>query len=533
MLRGLAKDGGLFVPESIPPCPSNWKEDWKGLRYEELAYRVISLYVDRDEVDAASLKGLIDRSYSSFRHREITPLYHLKDGRYILELWHGPTFAFKDVALQFLGNLFEFFLQRRNDGKNSSSDKRERLTVVGATSGDTGSAAIYGLRSKKDVNVFILFPKGKVSPIQEAQMTTVPDSNIHCLAMGDDSAFDDCQDIVKALFSDEEFNAKMSLGAINSINWARILAQIVYYFQAYFLLEKEDQNDNRPLEFVVPTGNFGDILAGYYAKKMGCPISRLVVATNENDIMDRFMKTGRYEKFEAGGATTNGDVQTEKVNGSTDGGQGGGGVKATLSPAMDILVSSNFERLLWHLARDSIAEGSMSKAGSYLNEWMTMVKQGASLQVPKEVHQLAKSDFASCRVTDQEIVDTIRKYYLAEHIVVDPHTAIGLCTSDQLNAKADTNSLQICLATAHPAKFSEAVTLSLLGKGDESRSALKFDFDRDVLPVELHGLLDRERRVVNVQVGTRKPDLARLADEIKKVIEKKVDQNENGRKTSI
>ena len=251
MLKGLASDGGLYIPEEIPKA-SNW-QSWKDLSFPDLALEVLSLYISPYEIPHNDLKGIIDRSYSTFRAPETTPLRHLHDQLYLLELFHGPTFAFKDVALQFLGNLFEYFLVRKNVGKTGAN--RHHLTVVGATSGDTGSAAIYGLRGKKDVSVFILHPKGRVSPIQEAQMVTVLDKNVHNLAVT--GAFDDCQDIVKVLFADPEINKTLNLGAVNSINWARILAQIVYYFYSYFTLVRTspDFQLGDKVRYVVPTGN--------------------------------------------------------------------------------------------------------------------------------------------------------------------------------------------------------------------------------------------------------------------------------------
>ncbi|KAM9918640.1 hypothetical protein OXX80_012911, partial [Metschnikowia pulcherrima] len=248
--------------------------------------------------------------------------------------------------------------------------KRQKITVVGATSGDTGSAAIYGLRGKKDVSVFILYPTGRISPIQEEQMTTVEDKNVHTFSVN--GTFDDCQDIVKQIFGDGEFNAKYHVGAVNSINWARILAQITYYFHSYFQLLKmtsaSGEAEVKP-RFVVPSGNFGDILAGYYAKSMGLPVDKLIIATNENDILDRFLKTGRYEKD--------------------------GEVKATFSPAMDIVISSNFERLLWYLIRDNVTEGDDSKAGQTLDEWMRQLKATGSVRAPESVVSAARIDFNS------------------------------------------------------------------------------------------------------------------------------------------
>ncbi|TFY81289.1 hypothetical protein EWM64_g2723 [Hericium alpestre] len=277
VLTGLAPNGGLYIPDHIPTLPPNWQEEWKSYSFVDLSLAVLSLYISPEELSREELRTLVEKSYSTFRHPDVTPVKKFDGKRFILELFHGPTFAFKDVALQLLGNLFEFFLLRRNAGK-APGEKPEKLTVVGATSGDTGSAAIYGLRNKANISIFILHPKGRVSPIQEAQMTTVTDPNVHNIAVK--GTFDDCQDIVKALFADREFNAKHRLGAVNSINWARILAQTVYYFFAYFHVRAQLPPGDAELQFVVPTGNFGDILAGYYAKRMGLPMGKLVVATS-------------------------------------------------------------------------------------------------------------------------------------------------------------------------------------------------------------------------------------------------------------
>ena len=280
VMMGLADDGGLLVPTEFPDVRSMLPE-WRSLNFSDLSLEIMLLFtsgrIPRDE-----LKPLIERSYKTFRHTEITPVKSV-GGIHILELFHGPTFAFKDVALQFLGNLFEFFLDKRH----------HPLRIIGATSGDTGSAAIHGLHGKKGVDVFMLHPKGRVSPIQELQMTTVLDPNIHNLAI--EGTFDDAQVIVKALFNDQEFKKKYYLGSVNSINWARILAQIVYYFYAWFQVKKDD---SELVSFVVPTGNFGNVLAGYYAKRMGLPIDKIVVGTNENDILHRFFSKGEYHRTE-------------------------------------------------------------------------------------------------------------------------------------------------------------------------------------------------------------------------------------------
>ncbi|KAK9900714.1 threonine synthase [Cystobasidium minutum MCA 4210] len=553
VMTGLAQDGGLFIPASMPRLPANWQTEWKDLSFQELALQVYSLFIDESEIPRSDLAELINKSYSTFRKDEVAPLKQINDNEYILELFHGPTFAFKDVALQFLGNLFEYFLKRRNANKDENASDRERLTVVGATSGDTGSAAIYGLRGKKDVSIFITFPKGKVSPIQEAQMTTVEDENVFNLAV--EGTFDDCQDIVKALFADTEFNTAYRLGAVNSINWARILAQIVYYFSSYFSLLKQlnakspdtTSVPNLRIQYAVPTGNFGDILAGFYAKRLGLPVEPLLIATNENDILTRFFRTGRYEKADSSVATsTSNDInnketlQTEKVHGTGDGSQSSSGVKATLSPAMDILVSSNFERLLWYLAFEHMTSGAaidenrgdvdggirvrIEMAGKIVKEWMAKLKSEGSFAVPTHVLKAAQREFVAERVSDQETIDTIRRYHRSDSpygaYIADPHTAVGLCAAshylsthkEEANGTASSHSglIQIILSTAHPAKFSSAVEEAL------SENAT-FDFNRDVLPDEFKGLLEKERRVIEVK-GTD-PELTKkvVKEQVKKL----------------
>ncbi|KAF4603151.1 threonine synthase [Pleurotus pulmonarius] len=494
VLTGLAPNGGLYIPERIPQLPANWRSEWKSYTFQELSVAVISLFISSDEITQAELKSLVEKSYSTFRHPDVTPLKQLGGSTYILELFHGPTYAFKDVALQLLGNLFEFFLLRRNAQKGQGV-KPEHLTVVGATSGDTGSAAIYGLRNKANISIFILHPKGRVSPIQEAQMTTVTDANVHNIAVK--GTFDDCQDIVKALFADKEFNDAYRLGAVNSINWARILAQTVYYFLAYFHIHAQLPEDTDvEIQYVVPTGNFGDILAGYYAKKMGLPMGKLVVATNANDILARFWKSGRYEKIDST-AIVDASDPTAPANGASDGKQASGGVKETCSPAMDILVSSNFERLLWYLANES-AEGSNEKdrrqnACAMVDEWMRKVKHDGRMEVSGAVLAAARRDFVAEKVTDDLTLKTIKSYFEGSpSYIADPHTAIGLAAAQIVAPENSANTRQIILSTAHPAKFSEAVSRAL-------ELSLQFNFERDVLPEEFRGLLSKEKRVIDVE----------------------------------
>ncbi|KAH7929011.1 tryptophan synthase beta subunit-like PLP-dependent enzyme [Leucogyrophana mollusca] len=493
VLTGLAPNGGLYIPETIPSLPQNWQNEWMEYSFQDLSLEILSLYISPNEISREELQTIIRKSYESFRDDQVTPLKKLDASTYVLELFHGPTYAFKDVALQLLGNLFEFFLLRRN-ARKAQTETPEKLTVVGATSGDTGSAAIYGLRGKANVSIFILHPKGKVSPIQEAQMTTVADSNVHNLAVK--GTFDDCQDIVKELFADKEFNAKHRLGAVNSINWARILAQTVYYFLSYFHLRKQlSSSSSFEIQYVVPTGNFGDILAGYFAKRMGLPMGKLVVATNANDILARFWKSGKYEKSDSTSPSADGDA-TEPAGGASDGKQADG-VKETLSPAMDILVSSNFERLLWYLAYENTSNGQgvlerRTQACKTLESWMASVKSDGRVQVPTEVLTAARRDFIAEKAVDMQILQAIKAHFLAEpSYIADPHTAVGLHVARAIAKQNPENTVQIVLSTAHPAKFSEAVTLALT-------SQPSFEFD-SVLPEEFRGLLERERRVIDVE----------------------------------
>ncbi|KAF8208308.1 threonine synthase [Mycena galopus ATCC 62051] len=487
VLTGLAPNGGLYIPETIPSLPADWKIQWKTYSFVDLSVAILSLYISREEISEADLRTLVEKSYQTFRHPDITPLKRLDERRYVLELFHGPTFAFKDVALQLLGNLFEFFLLRRN-ARKAPGDKQEKLTVVGATSGDTGSAAIYGLRNKANISIFILHPKGRVSPIQEAQMTTVSDSNVHNIAVT--GTFDDCQDIVKSLFGDATFNAAHRLGAVNSINWARILAQTVYYFLSYFHIQAQLgpglDADKIEIQYVVPTGNFGDILAGYYAKGMGLPMAKLVVATNANDILARFWNAGKYEK-----------VDSDLEQSTSDGKQGtsSSGVKETLSPAMDILVSSNFERLLWYLAYENVDAGAANRhdaACATLAGWMSKMKTDGRVAIPIAVLESARRDFLAERISDQQTLATIQSHFEGNpSYVVDPHTAVGLAAGQIIASKESSTPYQIMLSTAHPAKFSEAVTLAL-------HAHPNFNFEQDVLPAEFVGLLEKKRNVIEV-----------------------------------
>lgn len=416
VLMGLAPDGGLFVPTHFPQVTAERLQAWRDLSFQDLAYEVISLYVPEDEVDPAALRSIVDRSYSTFRDPRVTPVVQAggEGGPTVLELFHGPTFAFKDVALQFLGNLFEHVLSRRGEGEDT-------ITVLGATSGDTGSSAIMGLRGKAGVEVFILFPEGRVSEIQERQMTTVLDENIHCVAV--EGTFDDAQAIVKACFRDAEFNAEVHIAAVNSINWARILAQIVYYFYASFRVDKDG---TAKASFSVPTGNFGDILAGYYAKKMGLPVQDLLASVNSNDILHRFFTTGRYDRSDA--------------------------VTPTIAPSMDICVSSNFERFLYHCAgEDAAALAALMEA---------FEKTGKLEPLPEGLLEEARGQMRSARVGEEEISATIKEVHEAHGYLLDPHSAIGVkgAMKDADNAEKSAPGVTVvCLACAHWAKFPDAV----------------------------------------------------------------------------
>lgn len=516
ILKGLASDGGLFIPEEIPSLPSNWQDDWRDLSFEELAFHIFSLFISPAEIPSPALKEIIHNSYSTFRVPNIAPTISLDDDKriYLLELFHGPTFAFKDVALQFLGNLFEYFLVRRNEGKTGKD--RSHLTVIGATSGDTGSAAIYGLRGKKDVSVFIMYPTGKVSAIQETQMTTVQDANIHCLSV--DGTFDDCQDFVKALFADPSINKTQMLGAVNSINWARILAQIVYYVSSYLSLRHSDSFDpsNDHVRFVVPTGNFGDVLAGFFAKKLGVPSKSLVVATNENDILHRFWQTGSYEKNPVHDSAAEGGFVGDGAKAHTS------GVKETLSPAMDILVSSNFERLLWYLAHSTQSPPSTTTttttlpskeerrqaACSQVQQWQSDLKSHGGFRVSPQILELAQVDFSSERVSDIETLSTIRDIYKKGGYILDPHSAIGV-TAALRSAEAEKGVFNVALATAHPAKFSNAVSLAL-------KDSPTFNFSK-ILPAEFIGMEDLPKRITYVKKSEGLDGLRKLiVEEVEK-----------------
>jgi threonine synthase len=401
VLAGLAADGGLYVPATWPQLSAEEIAGFSGKPYADVAYAIISRFTG-DEIPAARLKAIIDEAYATFRHPSVTPLVELQPGHFVLELFHGPTLAFKDVAMQFLSRIMDHILAERG----------LRATIVGATSGDTGSAAIEAFRGRDTTDIFILHPKGRTSEVQRRQMTTVLDDNVHNIAL--EGTFDDCQDAVKAMFNNHAFRDRVRLSGVNSINWGRIVAQIVYYFTAAVSLGAP----HRKVSFTVPTGNFGDIFAGYCAKRMGLPIERLVIATNANDILRRTIATGRYEMA---------------------------GVEATISPSMDIQISSNFERLLF--------EGAGRDADA-VNRMMAGLKQSGGFDLPENAIAAIRRDFDAGTTDEVATRRIIAETHAGSSYLLDPHTAVGFGVALALPA---TGTPMITLATAHPAKFPAAV----------------------------------------------------------------------------
>ena len=392
LLMGLASDGGLLVPQQIPDVTGQLQE-WRDCTFVELAQNIIGLFVD--DIETATLNHLITEAYATFDHPDVVGWKSL-DNLTVVELFHGPTLAFKDVALQLLGRLFQHVLATRN----------QRLNILGATSGDTGGAAIAGVRGQENVDIFILYPEGRVSPLQELQMTTVADDNVHCIAVN--GTFDDCQRLMKETFADLDYKEKYQLGAVNSVNWARVLAQIVYY--GYASLKAPSA-----AEFSVPTGNFGNVFAAYLAYKMGFPIAKLIVATNDNDILARFFATGDYAV---------------------------GSVHQTISPAMDIQVASNFERFLYYyFGEDS------ERLKSFMADF---AEHGAAQLGAAPDTKLFHSIAVNRQQTMAAMSDAKERY----GYVLDPHTAVGYAAAQQLGSR---DAPLLCIATAHPAKFPEAV----------------------------------------------------------------------------
>ena len=400
LLTGLARDGGLYVPASWPQISARALRQLQGASYEDVAFAVMSPFVAGKVPDAA-FRAMIADAYGAFGHPAVAPLKQLDDNRWLLELFHGPTLAFKDIAMQLLARLMDWALEKR----------RTRATIVGATSGDTGGAAIEAFKASRHASLFILHPHGKVSEVQRRQMTTVRGPSIFNIAV--EGTFDDCQAIVKALFNDHRFRDQVGLAGVNSINWARIMAQIVYYVTAGLALGAPD----RAVSFSVPTGNFGDIFAGFVAKRMGLPVDRLAIATNANDILDRCLKSGRYEVK---------------------------GVRPTTSPSMDIQVSSNFERLLFEVH---------GREPHILRRLMASLAQSGAFALGDRELQAIAGEFASGACGEEETAATIRKAMAETGELLDPHTAVGYAVA----CRQQTASPMVSLATAHPAKFPDAV----------------------------------------------------------------------------
>ena len=431
LLAGLARDGGLYVPEAWPTIPASEIAGLAGRRYADAAKLVLRPLIDGEIADD-DLDRMIEESYATFRHPAICPLTQLDDNLFLLELFHGPTLAFKDVAMQLLGRLMDHVLRARG----------ARATIVGATSGDTGSAAVEAFRGLDQVDVFILFPHGRVSEVQRRQMTSVDAPNVHALAV--DGNFDDCQNMVKAMFQHADFADAVKLSGVNSINWARVAAQAVYYFTSAVALGAP----HRKVSFSVPTGNFGDVLAGWVAKRMGLPIERLMIGTNANDILARTLEHGAYELR---------------------------GVQATTSPSMDIQISSNFERLLFEaLGRDA----------SSLGRLMSGLKQSGGFHLDDAVLAKVRADFDATAVSEPDVMDEIAQTHAATGMVLDPHSAIGVRAARRLLRK-DPATPVVALATAHAAKFPDAVSRATGGL-------------HPALPPHLADLMDRPERMTRV-----------------------------------
>ena len=404
LLTGLAQDGGLYVPESWPHFDAAALRDMAPLSYVELAVRLTHPFVGK-AISESAYGDLVAKSYAGFDHDPIAPLRGLGDGVHLMELFHGPTLAFKDYALQLVGQLFSHVLESRG----------ERATILGATSGDTGPAAIAGCTACSSVDIFMLHPKDRISDVQRRQMTTAAASNVFNIAIEGD--FDDCQDMVKTLFSDTAFRNDMRLSAANSINWARIMAQTVYYFSAALELGAPDKE----VSFAVPTGNFGNVYAGYVARCMGLPIKRLIIGSNRNDILTRFFNSGAMEVHE---------------------------VTPSLSPSMDIQVSSNFERLLFDL---------YDRDGARVASDMKKFRKNGQLKLKTKLFRTACDLFAACRLDDEGTLATIALEYSKTGVLLDPHSAVGVNAARQFGGKAAKGAPVVALATAHPAKFLEAV----------------------------------------------------------------------------
>ncbi|MEE9313517.1 MAG: threonine synthase [Rhizobiaceae bacterium] len=424
VLTGLARDGGLYVPEVWPQFDADELRAMAGKPYAEVAKTVLAPFIE-GEISADDFSKMVDDAYASFDHPAVAPLVQTGPNEYIQELFHGPTMAFKDIAMQLLARVIDKIL----------ADRGSKLTIVGATSGDTGGAAIEAFRGRDNSDIFILFPDGKVSDVQRWQMTGVGDANVHALAI--EGNFDDCQALVKAMFNHHSFRDANHISGVNSINWGRIMAQIVYYFTAALSLGAPD----REVSFSVPTGNFGDIFAGYAAKQMGLPVDQLIIATNSNDILARTVETGRYETS---------------------------GVHATSSPSMDIQVSSNFERLLFEASdRDS----------AMINQAMSSLSQSGAFTLKETLWNTIRGNFTAGRADEARVADTIKTVLKDSGYLLDPHTAVGVSVARE---QPVSNSPMVILSTAHPAKFPDAV---------EQASGV-----RPALPARCEGLMNGEEQ---------------------------------------
>tara|TARA_B100001971_G_scaffold46608_1_gene41612 strand:- start:147 stop:1517 length:1371 start_codon:yes stop_codon:yes gene_type:complete len=416
-IKGLADDGGLYVPISLKKYSTDELHKLKNLNYNELSTEIINLF-SSDFISKEELSSLINKSYSTFREKNVVKLSNVGEIK-LLELFHGPTLAFKDIAMQFIGNLYEYYLNNNN----------KKINIVVATSGDTGAAAIDAIKGKSNLNIFVLHPNNKISSVQRKIMTTVEEKNVFNIAI--DGNFDDCQNIVKQMFSDLEFSKSINMSGVNSINWARIIAQSVYYFYSYFKL-----NTDKSVSFSVPTGNFGDVFAGYLSKKMGLPIDKLIVATNENDILHRAISKGDYVSRE---------------------------VKETLSPSMDIQLASNFERLIYYINNSDC---------EITADIMKKIKQN-TYQIDKQSLETIQKDFLSESCNEEETLSIIKNVYEENNMILDPHTAVGVGAIKKL-------SLDDCvvLSTAHPCKFPEA-TNNAINKHEKLPEELQYVLDKN------------------------------------------------------
>ena len=421
-LKGLAPDGGLFVPKKIPVYTSQELEKFRNFSYNELATKIILKFCS-DEFNETDIKNLVKNSYKNFRVDNVVSIKKLGKLN-LLELFHGPTLAFKDVAMQVIGNMYEKILKKNN----------LKVNVVVATSGDTGAAAISAIKDRKNMKIFVLHPDNKISEVQRKFMTTVNSNNVFNIALA--SNFDECQKFVKSMFSDKEFSSTINMSGVNSINWSRIVVQIVYYFYSYFKVAKEGEKIN----FAVPTGNFGDIYAGYVAKKIGLPINKLIIATNSNDILKRTVNTGIYEPLKA---------------------------KYTVSPSMDIQVASNFERLVF-----DVCSCDSNKTLKLMNDLNIKGK----FKLEKEELKIIKENFCSESLSEEETKSVIKEVYKNQKILIDPHTAVAVGVVNKISLEGNT----VILATAHPSKFSDVV--------------MKETGVRPELPENLKNILDKEEK---------------------------------------